>query len=326
MFTFGRPMEAHLPQNIRSKNLLFSALNWGYGHVMRSIVLLKQFEKQNNTLFIACTEEQEILYKTEGIHGLFLRIDGYPFKFSPRGNFNADILMTYFRLKSYIQKEQSCVENWCKDFNIDLVIADQSIGFYSKSIPSIILTHQVNLPLRFWEKPFQWIYNSWLKRFTQIWIPDQAPPMNLAGKLSETSRRNAHYIGWLSRFSEPCSCEKKYEIGALITGPEPHAELFYNYCKDSFLKTNARSFIVYNRTDNQTIGNLSVLTHQQTHDMAKLLCSAEKLVTRSGYSTLMDLQVLGIDNVEFIPTTGQREQEYLAERLKRKAAIPQHKF
>ena len=40
---------------------------------------------------------------------------------------------------------------------------------------------------------------------------------------------------------------------------------------------------------------------------------AKRLISRSGYSTLMDSQYLGIEGV-FIPTKGQAEQVYLAKR------------
>jgi UDP-N-acetylglucosamine:LPS N-acetylglucosamine transferase len=50
--------------------------------------------------------------------------------------------------------------------------------------------------------------------------------------------------------------------------------------------------------------------------MAHLLLSAELIISRSGYSTLMDFMALGIKNVELHPTPGQAEQVYLLERWK----------
>jgi hypothetical protein len=44
------------------------------------------------------------------------------------------------------------------------------------------------------------------------------------------------------------------------------------------------------------------------------MLQAEKIVVRSGYSTIMDLAVLGVLNkAEFHPTPGQTEQEYLSQ-------------
>jgi hypothetical protein len=41
--------------------------------------------------------------------------------------------------------------------------------------------------------------------------------------------------------------------------------------------------------------------------------NARMIIARSGYSTIMDLEALGLlDKTEFHPTPGQSEQEYLA--------------
>lgn len=304
-----------LPKEIHQKTILFSALNWGYGHVMRSIVLLKQLLKQNNELFIACNEEQESLFKSELSHVQYLRISGYPFSFSIKGNFNHDLFLSFKRLHTYMKQEHNQVDLWCETLHIDLVIADQSMGFYSSLKPSILISHQLNLPLKWWEKPAQTIYNHWINRFDFIWIPDSNQPFNLSGKLSKTTRQNAKFIGSLSRFKEPCNCIKTYEFGALITGPEPQAKIFFESCKKRFLSNGAKSFIIYNRAEPESIDNLTIVKHQKTSDMTHYLCSAKKLVTRCGYSTLMDLEALKIKDVEFHATPGQREQEYLFSRV-----------
>ena len=278
---------------------------------MRSIVLLQKFINQGCELYLACTEEQENLYVSEGIIAEFIRIDGYPFDFSGKRSFSLDIIRNYKKLKLYMLYEQKQVEMLCRRYGIQYVISDQSMGFYSYNTTSVLITHQLNLPLKFYEKGAQWLYNRWLKNFRQIWIPDLSPPHNLAGKLSETSFTNASYIGFLSRFESSCYCPKSYTFGALITGPEPYARDFFDECKTRFLASGKKSFIIYNRTENRTIENLDILQHQSTENMQKYLCGTELLVCRSGYSTLMDLQVLGITNVEMHPTPGQNEQEYL---------------
>ena len=45
---------------------------------------------------------------------------------------------------------------------------------------------------------------------------------------------------------------------------------------------------------------------------------AKFIITRSGYTTVMELIELGKKNVLFIPTPGQPEQEYLADYYERK--------
>lgn len=304
-------MQRIQPSEIHGQNVLFSALNWGYGHVMRSLVLLQKLEKHGNKLYVVGTEEQITLFKTEGLEASYIHLEGYPFQFGGKGNFSLDLFKNRSALKQHFVREQKNVEQLCADFAIDLVIADQSLGFFSRKAPSILITHQVQLPLRWWEKPAQVFYNKQLKNFQQIWIPDFEPPNNLAGKLSYTKRKNARYIGPLSRFDAVPKFNKKYDVGILVTGPQPYAEKFFREMCGRFENSVEHVFIIYNGTNLRTFKNIVIFQHQATAEMAELLCSAKLLITRSGYSTLMDLNALGISNVELHATPGQAEQLYL---------------
>ena len=304
-------MQRIQPSEIHGQNILFSALNWGYGHVMRSLVLLKKLVKQGNKLYVVGTDEQITLFKTEGLEASYIHQEGYPFQFGGNGNFSLDLFKNLSALKQHFVREQKNVEQLCADFAIDLVIADQSLGVFSRKVPSILITHQLNLPLSWWEKPAQAFYNKQLKNFQQIWIPDQAPPNNLAGRLSETNRKNVTYIGWLSRFTEIPKVDKQFDVGVLVTGPQPYAQQFFEEMCKRFENSPEKVFIIYNGTNLRTHKNIVIFQHQATAEMAELLCSAKLLITRSGYSTLMDLYALGIRNVELHATPGQAEQLYL---------------
>jgi predicted glycosyltransferase len=51
-------------------------------------------------------------------------------------------------------------------------------------------------------------------------------------------------------------------------------------------------------------------------DMVAVVRGAEKIIARSGYSTIMDLHALGVlEKAELHPTPGQSEQEYLSSLL-----------
>ena len=65
------------------------------------------------------------------------------------------------------------------------------------------------------------------------------------------------------------------------------------------------------KTENASFGNVRMLSHLDNVALAQLLSQAQLIVCRSGYSTLMDLHVLG-KKALLVPTKGQAEQEYLA--------------
>ena len=62
------------------------------------------------------------------------------------------------------------------------------------------------------------------------------------------------------------------------------------------------------------VGNLEVFNYLLSSELEELMARSALIVSRSGYSTIMDLQALGA-RAFFIPTPGQTEQEYLANHL-----------
>ena len=66
-----------------------------------------------------------------------------------------------------------------------------------------------------------------------------------------------------------------------------------------------------------TKGMITMVPYMDDYQLARALAGAKKIIARSGYSTIMDLAVLGVlDKAELIPTPGQSEQMYLASLLK----------
>ena len=74
--------------------------------------------------------------------------------------------------------------------------------------------------------------------------------------------------------------------------------------------------------------NITILPYMNDAELAHALRSASHIIARSGYSTIMDLEALGLlttnsqlptARIELIPTPGQPEQEYLSEWLCRRS-------
>ena len=73
--------------------------------------------------------------------------------------------------------------------------------------------------------------------------------------------------------------------------------------------------------EHSTLNKHEIVPHLEDVDFVAALYSAKKIICRSGYSTIMDLVVLG-KKAFFIPTPGQFEQEYLAQKLDDKKISP----
>ena len=68
-------------------------------------------------------------------------------------------------------------------------------------------------------------------------------------------------------------------------------------------------------------GQIELVNFMQSKELETALNSSELVLSRSGYTTVMDLAKLG-KKAFFIPTPGQYEQIYLAERLQAQNWVP----
>ena len=69
--------------------------------------------------------------------------------------------------------------------------------------------------------------------------------------------------------------------------------------------------------ESYTLKNIVYYNHLSAIETIKLLKESETIISRSGYTTIMELVSIG-SSALLIPTPGQTEQEYLAEYLSEK--------
>jgi hypothetical protein len=312
-------MDQKVLDDIRGKRILFSPLNWGWGHVSRSIPLLKNLTKQNNELIIACDLAQKQVYLAYKVEAKFLEHHGYPFRFKGRGRFEMDFLTQFYSLNRFKRREKKLVEIWVDQFSIDLVLSDHRYGFRSEKVKSVFITHQYTLPFSPVMNFGQKMHESMIHRFDEVWLVDKSDH-SLAGKLSRGNYKIAHrYLGNLSRFDNGQQ-DNRQQIDSvksdftliLVSGPEPYAEQFLR----SQLIRMAQNFGNYKVFYSNAKYKLPELKGVEFHltrdwkdlDHAMMTCS--ELHVACGYTTLMDLAYLSCKAILY-PTKGQAEQEYL---------------
>ena len=86
------------PEAIKNQTILLSPLNWGMGHVTRCIAIIHQLLEQKNTVIIACSKEQEEIFRNYFPELLYEKQEGYPFRFTGSGNFEKDLIFRFFPL------------------------------------------------------------------------------------------------------------------------------------------------------------------------------------------------------------------------------------
>lgn len=294
-----------VPAELSQERILFACLDWGSGHVARSISLLKQLLQRENTLFICCTPAQKSLFESYEIVADYLLTDGFRFRFKGNGNFASEMRRNAFRFLTHIRKEHIRTEKLVKEHGITIVLSDHCYGFRSGKVPSFFITHQVSLPPKAgWFA--QRIHRKWMNQFDGVWIMDD-PDRRLGGILSESNEKSV-YIGFYSRFEEQEISVVPDKIVGIVSGPEPYSEQLFHWIIEQYGTENL--VLVCPKAYSEIPGNVRWINDWQTADQE--IASAEIIVSRNGYSTLMDLQFLNKKAI-LIPTPGQLEQEYLAE-------------
>lgn len=284
------------PEEVNTMRILISPLNWGWGHVARCIPLIVQLQKQGNVLFVACSEAQEGVFR-EYLNGVvYLRHEGYPFEFRGKGQFGRDLFRTRKQLRRRLLDEEREVAHFVASFGIELVLSDHRYGFHSSVVPSIFITHQVNLPVSPLMRWVQAKHRRLMQQFSAWWIMDFSDHQ-LAGRLSATKDAKGMYIGPYSRFSLYEDAISKAPAGKvyIASGPEIYAGQFAEMHRNSL-------------GENEVLISAEGKGSWRSFDAQ--IRAAETVVARSGYSTIMDLYFLG-KKAELSPTPGQAEQVYL---------------
>lgn len=302
-----------LPGEIFNKRIILSPLNWGIGHVARCIPLINTLLSNGNKIFIACNEDQRVIFEQYFLNIQYINHAGYPFKFGKMGNFSLDLARQFRQLNKRLKDEEREVDQYINEFHIDIIISDHRYGFNSKKVHSIFLTHQINLPIRWFEKWVQKIHIDYLKLFNEIWVPDTIDS-DYSGNLSKPCAQiQINYIGILSRFQlYEIPSFKTNEKTIIISGPTVYAE---KYAKEQLrsernVMENCVMILPESIVLTDVPSNFKIQGSTNWQMCDQLILNSKKIVSRCGYSTLMDLGVLKVP-FEITPTPGQREQEYL---------------
>jgi uncharacterized protein (TIGR00661 family) len=317
------------------KRVLVTPLDWGLGHATRCIPIIRELLARSCVVYIAASGDSLILLQKEFPALTFFTLPGYEPIYPSSGNMVLKMALQLPKFRSVIRREHRKIAALIEEFRIDLVISDNRYGCWSSKIPSVVITHQLNIlmPQRWaWLASFvRRINTQMIKRFSYCWIPDYPGEFSLAGELTRydaDALKHIVYVGPLSRFSRTPDLENKYDVLGILSGPEPQRTLFEKLLKAQLDVSGAKYFIVRgipSLSDSKGENETDFLTGREL-EMA--IQQSSLIIARSGYSTVMDLCALGRKAI-FIPTPNQTEQEYLAKRFKDENvayAMPQHAF
>jgi UDP-N-acetylglucosamine transferase subunit ALG13 len=175
------------------------------------------------------------------------------------------------------------------------------------------LSHQCKLPDNSY-------YIGLLSRFSvsssQLAVGDgQASDKSLQSSVGNEQLPTANFLPPLDFQRLPT---ENCQLLIILSGPEPQRTIFEKIIISQINTISQKTLIVQGITETDVTKQLSeqvwITSYLKSTDLIERIKAAEVIVSRSGYSTVMDLAATN-SKALLVPTPGQTEQEYLAKKL-----------
>jgi len=314
--------------------ILIAPLNWGLGHATRCVQLVRQYMEAGHEVVLGGDGESLIWLKRYFPDLRTIELASLDLHYSSRNHQVGAMLHALPQLLRFSLEDEARLNQLLTIEPFDLVISDNRFGLHTKRTKCIYITHQlwIRLPKCWrWLEPLTAALHKLLyERFDEVWVPDyKNVNANLSGILGHPKHLSdkVRYIGSLSRFTHhpsPVTCHLSpitYKTIAVLSGLEPQRTILEQQLIERFVKEGEPAMIIQGKVKEPFTrichGQLEIVPYLTDEELLAAMQGAEKIICRSGYSTIMDLDRLGLlHKAEFIPTPGQSEQEYLAQKHK----------
>ncbi|MCU0345550.1 MAG: hypothetical protein MUC59_01320 [Saprospiraceae bacterium] len=308
-----------------AKKILVAPLGWGLGHASRCIPIVQELLKQGAEVLLASDGRALELLKQEFPQLTSLELPSYDVQYRTQ-NMAWNIASQLPKILRAIWLEHRALRQIVTEHSIDGVVSDNRFGCFSRKKPCVFITHQLNIPVAnaFGGKLVNFFNHLIIKQFHACWVPDLRTSLNLTGNLSHPVpahlSKKTKYIGALTRMVEGKGQEIRYDAIAVLSGPEPQRSQLELVLLEQAHSFGGSLLIVQGQPERGAAGRFSPLKNVEivpsltTEALNVAIAQGEVFIGRSGYSTVMDLARLGKPAL-LVPTPGQPEQVYLAEKL-----------
>ena len=312
---------------IRKKTILVAPLHWGLGHATRCVPIIEALLKNDFNVILASDGGALLMLRKEFPTLEALELPTYDITYPKKGShFKWKIFLKLPHIQNTIALEKKIVQKLVSEGKVDGIISDNRFGVRSKKIPSVFITHQLNVLTGITTAVTSKMHQKIIRKYDVCWVPDVSGKNNLSGILGhlEKTDLNIKYMGILSRMGKK-EIPKKYTIIALLSGPEPQRTLLEEKIVMEFKDYKSPVLLVQGlmaeKQKQKNFGSIKIVNFMQRKELQTALNESDIVISRSGYTTVMDLSVLE-KKAFFIPTPGQFEQEYLAKTLQAKGIAP----
>ena len=296
--------------------VIVAPLNWGLGHATRCIPLINTLLEGGKEVILASDGEALELLREEFPTLTTESLPGYAVTY--KGESLASLLLPNLpKVLKAITREKIVAKQLWNKHQPDLLISDSRFGFRYRKVKSVIISHQLHLmsPSPLIGALLNRVNTHLLNAFDACWVPDDNQH-SLSGALSQNPRiKQKIFLGPLSRLSPFVSGDKNYDVTIILSGPEPARTKLESELITHFRSTEQELCLIRGTNKQAPLklsANWSIIDRANSLQVNQILKSSARVISRSGYTSLMDYKALGI-GAELIPTKGQPGQEYLAE-------------
>lgn len=305
-------------------NCLFAVHDWGLGHATRDLLLIRALREAGHAVTILSAGRALTLLRQELGPGCeFIEYRDIP---KPLGRtaagFYLRMSLSMPRVLWRFRQERVLTRRLCRERGFDRIISDSRFGVVAREVPSYYIFHSLRQilprPLRRLDRWVESNQQRMLSDARLVLVPDQEAD-GIAGDLCHNMgcdwSGQVRYLGILSSIqAQPVPPD--VDVFVSISGAEPQRTYFEHRVLQQVGRlsgqrveiTLGRPDLPYRRWQHH---GATVHTYLDRAGQQAMLNRARLVVTRSGYTTLMELAELG-KRALLIPTVGQSEQEYLA--------------
>lgn len=314
--------------------VLIAPLNWGLGHAGRCVPLIRRHLQAGDEVVLAGDGESLLLLRRHFPNLRCYRLAPLTIRYCKGNRQVWAMLRAIPRLLLFAMRDHHGLKQILRQESFDLIISDNRFGLFAKGHNCVYMTHQLLIPL---PRGYRWLeplvarmHARLINRYAGCYVPDHAEAPGLAGRLSHPERlpHRVQYIGPLSRFEQvqPLAPSTPYDVVAVLSGPEPQRSMLEQQILEkytSLTNTPPSVLIVRGKMNgpNTTIrkGHITLVPYLDDAKLAGYLLQASVIISRSGYSSIMDYACLGLLDkqkrgevcLRLVATPGQPEQEYL---------------
>lgn len=296
--------------------ILFGVFDWGLGHATRDIPLIEELLRKNKVDVISTGRALKLLKSRFGKKCRYFDVRSVHFPYPKGSLFVAKFILHLPKMLLKLAKARKISKRIINKGKYDKIISDCRYDVYDKLENSFLINHQLKFKTPVFKFIAMFLLSRVMAKYGKMIVPD-FPERNLTKDLTENKlyRGKVEYIGILSQLNKR-NVKEDIDYFISVSGPEPQRTIFERKIFEQINSFKGRIVITCGKPECSLIkkkNNVKYYDFLSQKKQEEIMNRAKFIISRPGYTTVMELIELEKKNVLFVPTPGMTEQEYIAD-------------